>query len=273
MSYPISVGILTFNNSKTLARALESVREFDDIIICDGGSTDDTLEIAAKYNARIISQSKEHLNPNNTIADFAKVRNQTLALARHEWFCFIDSDEYLSEEAMHEMGAIAQKKPVTVEAYQLPRKRIYQDRVVECSTTYPSYQMRFFRIPATNGFIKSVHERIDLKPGVQVGYLSACEYVPFEFTYEAWRKKLLYYLSIEVKRHAHITVTHWLTHTVVSNARASLAYAIKLLIMLVRCRGHHMPLWYELMQHWYHWKLIALTGAKFLRPKHERDAG
>ena len=41
-----TVAVLTKNSAETLARALESAKEFAEIIVCDGGSTDRTLDIA-----------------------------------------------------------------------------------------------------------------------------------------------------------------------------------------------------------------------------------
>ena len=62
-----TVGILTFNSAQTLERALESVKDLAEIIICDGGSTDATREIALKYGARIIDQDKKFKNPNGSL--------------------------------------------------------------------------------------------------------------------------------------------------------------------------------------------------------------
>ena len=50
----ISVVIHTYNSEKFLERVLNSVSGFDEIVICDMYSTDKTLEIAKKYNTRII---------------------------------------------------------------------------------------------------------------------------------------------------------------------------------------------------------------------------
>ena len=59
-TYPlISVVTPTLNAGKVLERELESIRiqnypqDKIEIIIADGGSTDNTLEIAKKYGARI----------------------------------------------------------------------------------------------------------------------------------------------------------------------------------------------------------------------------
>ena len=58
-----TVGILTFNSGKVLRRALESVSDFDDILLCDGGSTDDTLEIARAVGARVMQSLKIQMAP------------------------------------------------------------------------------------------------------------------------------------------------------------------------------------------------------------------
>lgn len=57
----ISVVIHTYNSGKFLERVLKSVRDFDEIVICDMYSTDKTLEIAKKYNCRVIFH--EQCNP------------------------------------------------------------------------------------------------------------------------------------------------------------------------------------------------------------------
>ena len=55
----ISVVINTYNASKFLARVLDSVKDFDEIVICDMESTDDTLEIAQRYGCKIVTFKKE----------------------------------------------------------------------------------------------------------------------------------------------------------------------------------------------------------------------
>ena len=49
MENKISVVINTYNARRHLAQVLESVKDFDEIVVCDMESTDDTREIAEKY--------------------------------------------------------------------------------------------------------------------------------------------------------------------------------------------------------------------------------
>src|SRR3989344_3362623 len=96
---PCSVQVLTLNSGKTLEKCLESVKEFAEIIILDGNSTDNTVAIARRYTDKIYPQADTN-EKNVRITDFALVRNRGLKLASYDWFLFIDSDEYLSHEAV-----------------------------------------------------------------------------------------------------------------------------------------------------------------------------
>ena len=48
----ISVVINTYNASLHLARVLDTVKDFDEIVICDMESTDNTLEIVERYGCK-----------------------------------------------------------------------------------------------------------------------------------------------------------------------------------------------------------------------------
>lgn len=261
---PATVGILTYNSGKTLERCLRSVQNFDDIIICDGGSTDETIAIAKKYGARIIEQDNAHKKNDGTIADFSGVRNQMLKAAEHEWFFFVDSDEYISDELNREIKAIVESRNPKVSAYWVPRMRVYNDQVVDCSTTYPNYQMRLFHKSVVTGFIKAVHERIQLKPGVKTAKTTQVQYVPFEYTREEWKAKLNYYISIEIERHKEQKLFTWVRYTFFNTCKLHVLYALRLVRLSLFCKGHKMPLWYETMQFWYHRTLAWQTFKKYL---------
>ena len=54
----ISVAINTYNSEKTLRACLDSVKDFDEILVCDMYSEDRTLEIAEEYGAKIFMHEK-----------------------------------------------------------------------------------------------------------------------------------------------------------------------------------------------------------------------
>ena len=64
----ISVVIQTYNSEQFLERVLNSVKEFDEIVVCDMYSTDRTIEIARKFDCKIVYHKK---------TDFCELRNIT----------------------------------------------------------------------------------------------------------------------------------------------------------------------------------------------------
>src|SRR3989344_1624038 len=194
----VSVWILTFNNEMTIEATLKSVLLFDEILVIDGGSTDRTLKIARRYGAKILTQD-EKAKSEGRIADFSRVRNQGLGVAKHRWFLFIDSDEMLTPELAAEIRGIAAAEQPLFYAWDVPRKYVLKGAVIDCATTYPNMQMRFFHREHVGTFVKQVHERVLPNPGETVGALKHHMLVPLppqRVLWEKWQR----YLAIEEKR-------------------------------------------------------------------------
>jgi len=82
----LSVAMIVKNEAHCLRECLDSVRAIaDEIVICDTGSTDDTISIARSVGARVIEIPWEN--------DFARARNQSLAAATKDWILHLDADE------------------------------------------------------------------------------------------------------------------------------------------------------------------------------------
>jgi len=85
----VSVVMIVKNEEAVLGRCLESVKEADEIIICDTGSTDGTLEIARQYTDKVFTDYvwTDH---------FANARNHAKSKATGDWILSIDADEILT---------------------------------------------------------------------------------------------------------------------------------------------------------------------------------
>lgn len=254
---PCTVAILTKNSAGTLGRALESVKDFSDIIVCDGGSTDDTVNIAGQYGARVIVQDPAFLDAQGRIADFAAIRNQTLGASRESWFFFLDSDEYISKELENEIRRVTTSR--TDGAFTLFRRYVLDGQEVMCATTYPNPSTRLFAKSSVVGFIKKVHERIELKPGVTAGTLQGKLFVPVEGTSGPSPTKMDYYIGLQIAQsmtsakpfyRKFLDMLWW-------HARVSLLYLLRLVRIRLFCRGTKMPLKIELSRHVYHVRLLA----------------
>lgn len=86
----ISVVIIGKNEEALLSRCLDSVRDADEIIYCDTGSTDNTIEIAKKYTDKIFTDYTWNDN-------FAEARNHAKSKATGDWILSIDCDEFCQD--------------------------------------------------------------------------------------------------------------------------------------------------------------------------------
>lgn len=189
-----SVGILAFNSGKNLRRCLASVANFDEIIIADGGSTDETLEIARNFNAVVISQS----NPGHSIEDFAKERQRMLDASTKDWFFYLDSDEKASAGLVEEIRVITEKNASEPLVYKVPYSLSTPDieKIYKSFKTY--YQNRFFNKRSGAYFIKKVHERIAFTKNQKIGTLQNPWYVPLDdqLDFKVYKRKVDYRLAI-----------------------------------------------------------------------------
>ena len=91
-SQTISVVINTYNAERFLRRVLESVKNFDEIVVCDMESTDHTLDIARQYGCRITTFPKANYH----CAEPA--RQHALDFARGPWLLVVDADELVTPQ-------------------------------------------------------------------------------------------------------------------------------------------------------------------------------
>ncbi len=199
---PCTVAILTRNSAGTLARALEGVKDFSDIIVCDGASTDATLDIAQRYGANAILQSQAFLDETGRIKDFAGIRNQTLAAAKEQWFFFLDADEYVLPRFADALREVIRDSAY---AYWVPRKYVLAGAIIDRSVGYPNRQMRLFHRTCVSGFRKPVHEKVVLKESSLMKEFPEPILVPIESSIEDQRTKNARYVAIELKRLAPLT--------------------------------------------------------------------
>lgn len=83
----ISCVLIVKNEEEILETALESIKDADEIIVVDTGSTDKTIEIAKRYTDKIY-----HFE---WCDDFSKARNHAIEQATCDWIYSIDADQKL----------------------------------------------------------------------------------------------------------------------------------------------------------------------------------
>lgn len=89
MKLPVSVFIITQDEEANIARVLDSVSAFDEVIVVDSGSTDMTLEIAKSKKANIFHQDW---------LGYARQKQYAMDLCKNDWVLNLDADEALVPE-------------------------------------------------------------------------------------------------------------------------------------------------------------------------------
>lgn len=192
-----SACILTYNSEKTLKKCLESVKDFSDIVILDGGSIDETLEIAKLYNARVYPQSDD--GSKGKISDFTEVRRKHYNMAGEDWIFVIDSDEYLSKEGQEKIKEITDNTDANKNnLYKIFRKAIINDKIIQHAFFYPDFGTRLWNKKADIKLRsnKKVHESMMAGDGVQIKNLDVAIYHYWHESYKELIKKDSYYLKI-----------------------------------------------------------------------------
>ena len=85
MPNQISAVMIVKNGARTLDRALQSLADFDDVVVLDNGSTDGSQEIAARYPNVQLHQGE--------FQGFGPTKNAAAGLAKNDWVLILDSDE------------------------------------------------------------------------------------------------------------------------------------------------------------------------------------
>src|SRR5574344_179620 len=131
----ISVVINTYNAEKFLRRVLDSVKEFDEIVICDMESTDGTLDIAHEYGCRIVTF------PKGNCVSAEPARTFAIQSARSKWVLVIDADEFVTPDLRDYLYRRIDESDCPQGLF-LPRKNLFMGRFSHAN--YPDYQLRFF---------------------------------------------------------------------------------------------------------------------------------
>jgi glycosyltransferase involved in cell wall biosynthesis len=148
----ISATIITFNEQKNIARAIESLRCFDEVVVVDSGSVDRTVEIAARLGARVIEHPWE---------GFARQKNFAAEQARYDWIFSIDADESLSEALEAEIWQLRKTGP-DCDAYTVPRLAQYLGRWILHSGWYPDRKIRLYDRRKGHWTGSYVHESVQV---------------------------------------------------------------------------------------------------------------
>jgi glycosyltransferase involved in cell wall biosynthesis len=115
----ISVAIIAKNAEKTIGNTLESLKSFDDVVVYDNGSDD---------NTRAISESYENVNyVSGEFSGFGPTKNRAASFCKNDWTLSLDADEVLTQEFIDELKSVELDES---KVYTINRVNYYKDQKV-----------------------------------------------------------------------------------------------------------------------------------------------
>lgn len=131
----ISVVINTRNAEQHLQKVLHAVKDFDEILVCDMESTDNTVAIAQKNGCRIVTFPKADHKSAEPARTFA------IQSATSPWVLVVDADEIVTPELRDYLYRRIEQPDCPAGLY-IPRLNKFMGKTMTCA--YPDYQLRFF---------------------------------------------------------------------------------------------------------------------------------
>lgn len=147
----LSAIVLTHNNQDTLPSTLGSLKFAQETLVIDDHSSDDTVAIAKKNGARVVSHK---------LIDFSAQRNFALRQAKHDWVLFVDSDELVTPELRRELTIAISSSHA--KGYYLPRQDMFFGILLKHGETANAKFLRLARKDA-GLWQRAVHEFWDIK--------------------------------------------------------------------------------------------------------------
>lgn len=148
----ISLCMIVKNEEEHLPTALNSVKDVvDEIIIIDTGSTDNTVEIAKSFGAKVYFYEWND--------DFASARNEALKYATSDWILSMDADDEMNGEDILKLKEFL--KDTNAVGISIPIFSEIEDRASNIKNTTVNYLVRIFRNDPRIRFSRRIHEYVD----------------------------------------------------------------------------------------------------------------
>ncbi len=148
----LSIAINIKNGEKYLARCLNALSKFEDIVILDNYSTDNTVAIANMYpNVRLFQAEFNGMG---------RVRNLLSTYAKYDWLFFIDCDEIVQQQLV---DCLLKLNFADNTIYQVRRHNFYANYYVNSSSWDNDWVSRIYNRRQTQYTETDVHESVITK--------------------------------------------------------------------------------------------------------------
>lgn len=146
-----SIIIVAKDAADKIGRLLQSVQGLtDDVIVCDTGSSDQTISIARQHGATVHEMPWE---------GYGKSKKRATGFAKYDWVLSLDSDEKIDPDLY---AALQQWQPITdYTIHQVLWKNFFGDQHIRYSDWGTSWKNRLFNRHTVNWDDAIAHEDLE----------------------------------------------------------------------------------------------------------------
>ncbi|MFM8698351.1 MAG: glycosyltransferase family 2 protein [Phycisphaerales bacterium] len=184
---PVSILVLTLNESANIEACLQSVAGFDDVTVLDSVSTDGTQDLARTLGANVVERRFDN---------WAAHQNWAMEHVpfRQPWVFYLDADERMTPELQAEIAAIAADRTRPEVAYYCGRRNWFMGTWIRHAMP-PGMIMRFFQpghvrferlvnpvpvIDGPHGYLRNLFEHYNFSKGLSEWIAKHNTYSQFE---------------------------------------------------------------------------------------------
>lgn len=152
-----AAAIIFLNSQKEMQAQLTRLKMFEEIVLVDNCSTDDSIKIVKKYAQEnpyqkiVLVQEKSK--------DFKNLRYTAMKNATKDWIFFIDMDEIIPENDLYRLSEEFEKLKSQYTGFWLPRRNYWsrgENDYLHHGILYPDFQLRL--IPTATLYKNTPHD-------------------------------------------------------------------------------------------------------------------
>jgi len=182
--------LITRDAQATLARTLESLRDFPEVVVYDNGSTDDTHAICGRFdNVRL------HVGE---FMGFGPTKAHAVALAGSDWVLSIDADEYLGQSLRDALGKLDLSDARI--AYAVKRHNLFMGKLVRRGGWGDNWLVRLFNRGQCQFNDAVVHEKVTVGKGVRIVRIDGALWHQAVTDIDQFLTKISRYSELEIHR-------------------------------------------------------------------------
>ena len=149
---PATAVVIAQDEANKIRACIKSLDFFEEVLVIDSGSEDNTVELARAEGARVIY---------NPWPGYSDQRQFALEHASFDWVLSVDADERVSPELRASIIRAFEKGPAD-RGYEINRRNHFMGHPLNHGEGYPDWILRFFNRHHANWSQDLVHEKVTL---------------------------------------------------------------------------------------------------------------